>query len=101
MTRLLKVARPPALVVALVVEPPVKAPGPLATLIVTVAPLSATALPNVSSTWTVGAGLIALPAVVVVGCWTKATLEAPAAWTLKVFEFGAFTLTVVSLAVRT
>ncbi len=56
------------------------------TLIVTVAPLSATALPKVSSTWTVGAGLMALPAVAVVGCWTKPTLEAAPAFTVKVFE---------------
>src|SRR5580658_2499834 len=99
MTRLEKVARPAALVVVLVVEPPVKAPGPLATVIVTVAPLSATGLPKVSSTWTVGPGLMAMPAVVVVGCWTNTTLEAAAGFTVKVFEFGALTLTVVSLAV--
>ncbi len=67
-------ARPAAFVVVLVVEVPVKE-KPLA-LIVTVTPLPATALPKVSSTWTVGAGLMALPAVAVVGCWTKPTLVA-------------------------
>ncbi len=77
-------ARPPALVVVLVVEVPVKE-KPLA-LIVTVTPLPGTALPKVSSTWTVGAGLMALPAVVVLGCWTKTTLVAAAAFTVKVFE---------------
>ncbi len=44
-TRLPKVASPDPFVVALVVEVPVKLPGPVLTVMFTVAPESATALP--------------------------------------------------------
>ena len=81
-TRLLNVASPDPFVVALVVELPVKGPGPVATVMFTVAPESATALPYWSWTCTVTAGLMAVPAVVVVGCWTKLSLLAPAGFTV-------------------
>ena len=88
-TRLLNVASPDPFVVALVVELPVKGPGPVATVMFTVAPESATALPYWSWTCTVTAGLMAVPAVVVVGCWTKLSLLAPAGFTVKVPEVPA------------
>src|SRR4051812_21309327 len=81
--RLPKVARPPT-ALTVVVLVPVKAPGPVA-LTETLAVL-AVRLPNWSRICTVTAGLMARPAVVVVGCCMNARWSAAAAVTLKLLE---------------
>ena len=69
------VARPLASVVTTLVDPAVSVPVEVR---VTDTPGSTTALPLVSSTWTVGAGLMTEPATVVDGPWTKPSfLAAP------------------------
>jgi hypothetical protein len=51
---------------------------------VTVTPLSLTALPNWSSTWTVGAGVMVDPAATFDGPWTMTSLFAVLAFTVSV-----------------
>ena len=79
-----KVAKPFAAATEVVLAPAIVPPP----LMVTVAVLLV-GLPNWSWIWTVTAGLIALPAVVVVGCWTKANLLAAVAVTLKLLLIAA------------
>src|ERR1700687_6219834 len=69
--RSLNVARPEELVTWLRV--PLSVPVPEDSEIVIVAPPSATGLPPLSWSCTVTAGVIGCPAVVLVGCWTKAS----------------------------
>ena len=52
-----------------------------------------------SWTWTVTAGLMALPAWVVVGCWTKPSLLAPAGLTVMPDSVPVIVLVTVSVAV--
>ena len=71
-----KVATPLASVVTTLVEPAVRVPVEVR---VTETPGSATALPLVSSTWAVGAGVMTLPAAVAVGlCPNPSFLAGPA-----------------------
>src|SRR5436190_20014343 len=79
MLRSLKVDRPLAAVVRMVV--PLKLPVPLLRLMVTDSP--ETLFPKSSCARTVTGGLIAVPAAVSVGCWTKLMLVAAAALTVK------------------
>ena len=65
----------------------------------TVAPESATALPYWSWTCTVTAGLMAVPAWVVVGCWTKPSLLAAAALTVMPLWVPVMDPVTVSVAV--
>ena len=80
-TRLAKVAMPLE-AVADVVDAPLKVP-PALIAIATVEVSEVSTLPNWSSTLTVGDELMALPAVVVEGCWPKASLLAAPGVTLK------------------
>ena len=74
--RLEKVARPLTSVDTTLVDPAVRVPLEVR---VTETPESATGFPLVSSTWTVGAGDITLPAVVVDGpCTNPSFLATPA-----------------------
>src|SRR5258708_6806198 len=83
--RLLKVATPP-LGLTLMVLPPLKVPGPVALTVTAVALVAR--LPNWSRTCTVTAGLMAKPAVVLVGCWRTAGWPAAAARMVKLFDEG-------------
>src|SRR5947209_4682778 len=86
--RLLKVATP-ALTVTVVVLPPAKPPGPLATDSVTWSVLSLVVkLPKRSNARTVTAGLTATPATVVLGWTLKARWLAAAGTTVKLAETG-------------
>ena len=79
--RLEKVARPFTSVETTLVDPAVRVPLEVS---VTDTPESATALPLASSTWTVGAGDITLPAVVVNGpCTNPSFLATPALTTIE------------------
>ena len=79
----------PLLAVTVVVLLPEKLPGPPATPTVTVSVLSVEIrLPNWSSIWTVTAGAMADPAVVLLGCWPKTSLLAVDGVTLKLLEAG-------------
>src|SRR4051794_29170523 len=82
MDRLEKVATP-ALADTVVVPDSVPPPGlvPIATVMLAVEPV--TVFPNASCTATCIAGLIATPAVAVVGCRVKASLDAAAGLMLK------------------
>jgi hypothetical protein len=80
-TRLEKVARPLEEVVA--VLPETEEVDGLAVK-VTLTPLSLTALPYWSSTWTVGAGDMADPADTFDGPWTRTSLLAVLAFTVRV-----------------
>src|SRR5438874_338460 len=73
MDRVEKVATPPT-AATVVVLPPVNPPGPVATVMVTPIGEPVTGLPNPSSTRTAGAGEMAAPAVVAVGCWVNTRL---------------------------
>ena len=98
--RLLNVAMP-LLTVTVVVLLPVRLPGPLATATVTWSVLSVlNTWPNWSRISTVTAGLMAAPAVVLVGCCTKTREVAGAiAVTTKLLEAGPVRLPAFSLSV--
>src|SRR6266481_2003449 len=81
MVRLANAAKPPASVVLFVV--PLSAPEPVVRAIVTVTPEFVTLFPKTSFNWTVTTGAMTAPAVVVVGCWTKATWLAAAGKMVK------------------
>jgi hypothetical protein len=80
-TRLEKVAKPLAEVVAVL---PATEEVDGVGVNVTVTPLSLTGLPYWSSTWTVGAGVMADPAATFDGPWTKTSLLAVLALTVSV-----------------
>ena len=96
---MLNVATP--LLAVTVVVLPVKLPGPLAMLTVTVSLLSLlTTLPNWSSILTVTAGARATPAVVFVGCTPKTNWFTAAGLTVRLNDVVAIPAVLVALIVR-
>src|SRR5262245_61391732 len=96
MTRLLNVATPLTAAALTVLEPPAKVPELRVSVTVDVSVV--TALPELSRTATVTAGLIVAPAVALLGCWTKASLAAAPAVIVNDVEVAL--VRVPSLAVR-
>ena len=98
MTRLLNVATPFTAAAPTVPEPPANVPE--LRVSVTVDVLPGTVLPNASRTATVTAGVIAAPAVALVGCCANTTLAAAAGLTVNGAKPGS-RLGLASVARRT
>ena len=96
-TRLLNVATPLDAVAVAVVEPVENLP--LLRVKVTVELFVVTTFPKASSTSTVTPGLMATPAVALVGCWPKTNLVAAAALIVKVDEVAVVRAASVAMSV--